>query len=200
DQPSHDHCRCGGTRTNLWTTRKIGRAVHNLRARACVPRHCVVRPRVHPWWRGPRLRSVPTEPSTTKRKVSGVTSLVMLGSLLAVLVAVVLLLQTGGTNLSGITGLRDPGPLTTYGVTVVRLLAEVSAVVVIGSLLLAAFLVPPQRSGVLAADGYGAVRTAGVAAWLWVVFALASSFFSAAESAGRPVQQVLDPEVFVVLV
>ena len=143
---------------------------------------------------------MPTEQSTTKRKVSGVTSLVMLGSLLAVLVAVVLLLQTGGTNLSGITGLRDPGPLTTYGVTVVRLLAEVSAVVVIGSLLLAAFLVPPQRSGVLAADGYGAVRTAGVAAWLWVVFALASSFFSAAESAGRPVQQVLDPEVFVVLV
>lgn len=141
-----------------------------------------------------------TEQLTRKKPRSfGVTALVMLGSLVAVVVAVVLLRQTGGTNLTAITGLRDPGPLTTYGVSVVRLFAEVSAVVVIGSLLLAAFLVPPQKSGTLAADGYGALRVAAFTSWLWFVFAVASAYFSAAESAGRPVGEVLDPEVFVVI-
>ncbi|MGH3431646.1 MAG: cytochrome c oxidase assembly protein [Thermocrispum sp.] len=140
------------------------------------------------------------QPPVRQRRSSGVAALVAVGSVLAVVIAVLLLVQTGGTNLGEITGLRDPGPLTTYGVTVVRLLAELSAVVVIGSLLLAALLVPPQRSGTLAADGYGAVRVAGIASWCWVFFAVASAVFTAAESAGRPVADVLDPQVFAVLV
>lgn len=111
------------------------------------------------------------------------------------LVAVALAVLTGGATYV-VAGLTDPGPVTRYGITVVRVAADASAVVCIGSLLLAAFLVPPQRSGTLAADGYAAVRTAGVAAWSWFVFAIASVFFTAADGAGRPVTEVFEPRVF----
>ena len=48
-----------------------------------------------------------------------------------------------------------------------RALGEIAAVIAIGSLLLAAFLVPPQKSGVLDVDGYRASRTASAAAIVW---------------------------------
>ena len=51
------------------------------------------------------------------------------------------------------TGLPDPGPVTNYGLPFVRAAGEIAAVVAAGSFLLAAFLVPPQRNGVLDAAG-----------------------------------------------
>src|SRR5690606_33361290 len=39
------------------------------------------------------------------------------------------------------------------------------------------------------------LRTAGTAAWVWFVFALASVFFVAADGAGKPVTDVFDPVV-----
>src|SRR6185436_5557075 len=56
------------------------------------------------------------------------------------------------------TGLPDPGPVTNYGLPFVRAAGEIAAVVAVGSFLLAAFLVPPQRNGVLDAAGYRAMR------------------------------------------
>ncbi|MBK1786356.1 bifunctional copper resistance protein CopD/cytochrome c oxidase assembly protein [Prauserella cavernicola] len=122
--------------------------------------------------------------------------LLTIGALLAVFVAVGLVALSGGAG-AVVAGLTDPGIVTRYGITVVRVGADGAAAVCIGSLLLAAFLVPPQKSGMLAADGYAAVRTAGIAAWVWFVFALASVFFTAADGAGRPVTEVLRPEVFI---
>ena len=43
--------------------------------------------------------------------------------------------------------------------------------VVVGALLLAAFLVPPQRSGYLDVAGYRAVRAAASAALVWALAA-----------------------------
>ncbi|PXY16939.1 cytochrome c oxidase assembly protein [Prauserella flavalba] len=120
--------------------------------------------------------------------------LLAIGALLAVVVAVGLVALTGGAG-AVVAGLTDPGVVTRYGITVVRVGADAAAAVCIGSLLLAAFLVPPQKSGTLAADGYAAVRTAGIAAWVWFVFALASVLFSAADGAGRPFTEVLRPQV-----
>lgn len=57
-----------------------------------------------------------------------------------------------------VTGLSDPGPFTTYGLSFVRAAGEIAAMVAIGHFLFAAFLVPPQSSGVLDADGYRALR------------------------------------------
>lgn len=120
--------------------------------------------------------------------------LLLVGSLLAIMVAVAIVVLTGGLSY-GVAGLTDPGDVTRYGIMVVRVGADLSAAVCVGSLLLAAFLVPPQKSGMLSVDGYAAVRTAGTAAWLWFVFAIASVFFTAADGAGKPVTDVFDPVV-----
>ncbi|WP_167176247.1 cytochrome c oxidase assembly protein [Saccharomonospora amisosensis] len=120
--------------------------------------------------------------------------LLAVGVLLATVVAVGLVALTGGLSYA-VAGLTDPGDVTRYGIVVVRVGADIAAAVTIGSLLLAAFLVPPQRSGTLAVDGYAALRTAGSAAWVWFVLAMASVFFTAADGAGRPVMEVLNPQV-----
>ncbi|HEV7909284.1 MAG TPA: cytochrome c oxidase assembly protein, partial [Pseudonocardiaceae bacterium] len=52
---------------------------------------------------------------------------------------------------------------------------------------------PPQRSGMLAADGYAALRTAGWSALVWLVGAALSVPFTAADAIGQPVTQILDP-------
>lgn len=69
------------------------------------------------------------------------------------------------------TGLPDPGPVTTLGLPFVRAAGEIAAVLAVGSFLFAAFLVPPQRSGVLDADGYRALRLGTVASGAWAVCA-----------------------------
>lgn len=69
------------------------------------------------------------------------------------------------------TGLPDPGPVTTLGLPFVRAAGEIAAVLAVGSFLFAAFLVPPQRSGVLDADGYRALRLGTVASGVWAVCA-----------------------------
>ncbi|TCP48533.1 putative copper resistance protein D [Tamaricihabitans halophyticus] len=141
---------------------------------------------------------MPRSPATTTDRAP-ILPVILIGTLLAALVAAGLVAMTGGAA-AVIPGLGDPGAVTKYGVTVVRLIAEVASVVTIGSLLLAAFFVPPQRSGTLGADGYAAVRTAGFAAAIWCVGALASVVFTAAEAAGRPVSEVLDTQVLFELV
>ncbi|SDY18336.1 putative copper resistance protein D [Amycolatopsis xylanica] len=135
---------------------------------------------------------------TPQRKVS-VLPLLSVGVVIAAVVAVGLIALTGGAG-SVITGLTDPGLVTRYGVTVVRVLAEAASVVCIGSLLLAAFLVPPQESGTLAPSGYAALRTAGIAAWLWFVAATASILFSAADGAGKPITEMFSARTLVDLV
>jgi cytochrome c oxidase assembly factor CtaG/putative copper export protein len=104
--------------------------------------------------------------------------------LLACGVAIAALLAAGLTALSG---------NQQTALQIIRVVTESGAVVCIGSLLLAAFLVPPQRSGMLAADGYAALRTAGWSALVWLVGAALSVPFTAADAIGQPVTQILDP-------
>ena len=95
-------------------------------------------------------------------------------------------------------GLPDPGVLTRYGLPAANAVGEVAAVVMIGSLLVAAVLVPPQRSGVLDLDGYRAVRTAGAAAAVWAGCALALVPLSMSDTSGQPLGIVFaDPLPFV---
>jgi cytochrome c oxidase assembly factor CtaG/putative copper export protein len=104
--------------------------------------------------------------------------------LLACGAAIAALLAAGLTALSG---------NQQTALQILRVVTESGAVVCIGSLLLAAFLVPPQRSGMLAADGYAALRTAGWSALVWLVGAALSVPFTAADAIGQPVTQILDP-------
>ncbi len=66
-------------------------------------------------------------------------------------------------------------------------------VLTIGAVLLAAFLVPAQRSGYLDVAGFRAVRVASWTAAGWTVAALLMVPLTMADALGRPVQDVLDP-------
>ncbi|MEU4802777.1 cytochrome c oxidase assembly protein [Actinosynnema sp. NPDC023587] len=111
---------------------------------------------------------------------TGLIPLLLVGTAIAALLAAGLAAVTGGD---------------TSGLLVVRVVTESAAVVTIGSLLLAAFLVPSQRNGTLAADGYAALRTAGWAALVWTFGAVASVPFTAADALGQPVRALLKPSV-----
>lgn len=91
------------------------------------------------------------------------------------------------------TGLPDPGPATTYGLPFVRAAGEIAAAIAVGSFLMAAFLVPPQRSGVLDAGGYLALRTGTVAAGVWTVCAVLLVPLTVSDITGAPLTSRLSP-------
>ncbi|OBJ49051.1 copper resistance protein CopD [Mycobacterium sp. 1423905.2] len=93
----------------------------------------------------------------------------------------------------GATGLPDPGPATTLGLPFVRAAGEIAAVLAVGSFLFAAFLVPPQRSGVLDAAGYRALRLGTMASLSWAVCAALLVPLTISDVSGRPFAQQLNP-------
>jgi putative copper resistance protein D len=91
------------------------------------------------------------------------------------------------------TGLPDPGPVTNYGLPFFRAAGEIAAVVAVGSFLVAAFLVPPQRSGVLDASGYRALRLGTVASGVWTVCAALLVPLTVSDVTGQSLTSRLDP-------
>lgn len=90
-------------------------------------------------------------------------------------------------------GLPDPGPVTTLGLPFVRAAGEIAAVLAVGSFLFAAFLVPPQDSGVLDADGYRALRLGTIAAGAWAVCAALLVPLTISDVSGQPLRAHLNP-------
>ncbi|SON61523.1 hypothetical protein MSIMFI_03037 [Mycobacterium simulans] len=91
------------------------------------------------------------------------------------------------------SGLPDPGPATTLGIPLVRAVGEIAAVLAVGSFLLAAFLVPPQRSGVLDVGGYRALRLGAMASGTWAVCAALLVPLTISDVSGRPLADHLNP-------
>lgn len=91
------------------------------------------------------------------------------------------------------TGLPDPGRVTTLGLPFVRAAGEIAAVLAVGSFLLAAFLVPPQSSGVLDVAGYRALRLGTVASGAWAVCAALLVPLTISDVSGHPLTELLDP-------
>lgn len=121
-------------------------------------------------------RPVPTYP-----RGSSVLPLVLVAVPLAAVVAVLLLsYSTADATFDVKLG------------AVVRVGANAGAVLTVGALLFAAFLAGPQKSGVLTAGGYGALRAAAGSALLWFVTSIASVPFLCADAIGKPVSSVLD--------
>lgn len=138
----------------------------------------------------------PSPDAPERRRRAALAPLLTVCGVLAALVAAGLSAFSGSGDTYTALGLPDPGELTNYGLPVLRVLTEGSAALAVGSLLFASFLTPPQRSGVLAADGYAALRTAGWAAIAWCVGSLLLVPFTISDSAGQPLGQVLRPDVF----
>ena len=91
------------------------------------------------------------------------------------------------------TGLPDPGPATTLGLPFVRAAGEIAAVLAVGSFLFAAFLVPPQSSGVLDVGGYRALRLGTVASGAWAVCAALLIPLTISDVSGHPLSDHLNP-------
>ncbi|MGH3824201.1 MAG: cytochrome c oxidase assembly protein [Pseudonocardiaceae bacterium] len=117
--------------------------------------------------------------------------LVAVGVLLGMALSAGLIVVLSDDGLTSL-GLPDPGLFTRVALPAVRVLCEGAALVTVGSLLLAAFLVPPQSSGYLDTGGYAAIRTARIAALIWALSAVGMVPLFAADALGRPVTEVLD--------
>ncbi|CAM2954390.1 cytochrome c oxidase assembly protein [Skermania piniformis] len=128
----------------------------------------------------------------TSEKQAGSASLLAAAALLAAVVAMLVVGLSAAAALARL-GIPDPGLLVTYGLPAVRASAEGAAAVAAGSLLLAAFLVPPQPNGVLDVGGYRAVRTAGFAAAGWAACALMLIPLTLSDVSGRPLAEALQP-------
>lgn len=122
------------------------------------------------------------------------TRLLVAATGLAGVVAAVLAVASTARALQ-LLGLPDPGVLTTVGVPLITAVGEVSAVLAIGFALFAAFLVPPQREGVLDVAGYRSLRTAGTAAGVWCASAALLVPLTLSDASGQPLSAALDPAV-----
>ncbi|WP_018685144.1 cytochrome c oxidase assembly protein [Actinokineospora enzanensis] len=139
--------------------------------------------------------------STDTRRAgsSGLAPLLVVGGLLAALIGAALVAASGGKRYV-LQGLPTPDAFTEHALTVVRVTTELGSVVTVGSLLFAAFLVPPRATGVLDVNGYGALRMAGWGAAVWFVGALVSVPFTAADAVGQSITTVLRSDVLLDLV
>lgn len=88
------------------------------------------------------------------------------------------------------TGLPNPGPVTSYGLPFVKAAGEIAAVTATGSFLFAAFMVPPQSSGVLDVAGYRALRTGTVASGMWAVCAVLMVALTVSDVSGQPLRKL----------
>jgi putative copper resistance protein D len=94
------------------------------------------------------------------------TTVTALAGAIAAVVAALVVGLSAAQALS-LLGIPDPGVATTYGLPAVRALADLAAALTVGSLLFAAFLVPPQGNGLLDVGGYRAVHRASNFAVVW---------------------------------
>lgn len=109
-----------------------------------------------------RVSAIPT---VSGRKRTKLTPLLLVGSLGACLVGVGLL--TLSSKEYEVAGLRCTDAWAAYGLPATRIIADIAAVVCVGALLFAAFLVPAEQSGRLSPPARRAIRTASRAAALW---------------------------------
>ncbi|SNS79143.1 cytochrome c oxidase assembly protein [Rhodococcoides kyotonense] len=133
----------------------------------------------------------PIEPSPTAKHSSSTSVFATAGAIAAVVAALVVTLSASDALV--LLGIPDPGPATIYGLPAVRAAGEIAASIAIGSFLLAAFLVPPQKNGVLDVGGYRAVRTGSVAAIVWAACALVLVPLTLSDTSGQPFLVALQP-------
>ncbi|MDN5760426.1 MAG: CopD family protein, partial [Tomitella sp.] len=129
---------------------------------------------------------------TTSIRDSGIGGLFVVCAGIAGLVAAMLSGLSLTTKLSAL-GIDSAGAVTDYGIPILRAAGEIASVIMIGSLLLAAFLVPPQRNGILDVDGYRAVRTASIAAMFWAAVGLLMVPLQLSQASGRPLSEAMVP-------
>lgn len=142
----------------------------------------------------PDLAPTDSPPESTQHSgaPASSTAIFVVSGLIAGLTAAIVVGFSASQALT-LLGIPDPGPITTYGLPAMRALGEIAAVIAIGSLLLAAFFVPPQKSGVLDVDGYRAVRTASHAAIVWAICSFTMVPLTLSDTSGQPFAEAIKP-------
>lgn len=93
-----------------------------------------------------------------------------------------------------IPGLPSAGALTASALPAVKAVFDVAAAATIGWLVAAAFLAPPQRSGLLDVSGYRAIRAASLSAAVWCAAALALIPLTLSDTLARPIDEALSAD------
>ena len=133
-----------------------------------------------------------TTTSTPARSGVGPTR-VLLGSLVVGVVITTLLLWTGdGRPVASPPGIPDPGSGTEWGLPVLRVVADLAAILTVGLLLAGAVLVP-ARDGELRGARLRWTRAARWSALVWAAALVASVALSLSDVLAEPVPSVLDP-------
>ncbi|MFE9580399.1 cytochrome c oxidase assembly protein [Nocardia sp. NPDC006044] len=136
--------------------------------------------------------SASSDLEVTRSAATYAVVIALTGAIAAVVAALVVGLSAA--QALSLLGIPDPGALTTYGLPAMRALADLSAALTVGSLLFAAFLVPPQASGLLDVGGYRAVRRASNFALIWACCAALLIPLTVSDTTGQPVRDTLRPE------
>jgi cytochrome c oxidase assembly factor CtaG/putative copper export protein len=122
------------------------------------------------------------------------TLLIGVGVLAVAVVAAVSL--DSGSGSYTVLGNSYPGAVIEVGAPVLRLVSDAAATVCLGSLVFAVCFAGPQRSGVLSAQGYAALRMAGRWATAWFLASLTLVPFDMGDTAGMGLSAVLSPGSF----
>lgn len=93
-----------------------------------------------------------------------------------------------------IPGLPSAGQLTAVGLPAVKAVFDLAAATTVGWLLAAAFLVPPQRTGILDVGGYRAVCAASTAAAVWAAAAIALVPLTLSDTMGQSLSVAMTPD------
>ncbi|MBF6211941.1 bifunctional copper resistance protein CopD/cytochrome c oxidase assembly protein [Nocardia puris] len=136
----------------------------------------------------------PAEPDAGAARPAGTFGAlaVFAGAVAAVVAAMVVGLSA--SQALTLLGIPDPGALTTYGLPAVRALSDLFAALTVGSLLFAAFFVPPQENGLLDVGGYRALRRASVFAIAWACCAALLVPLTISDTTGQPFADIWRPE------
>lgn len=91
-------------------------------------------------------------------------------------------------------GIPDPGPLTTYGLPIVRTIGEVLCALAVGLAFFGVFYTPQQKDGTLDVPGYRSQQWASRANIAWAVCAALLIPLTLSDQSGRPLAQALAPD------
>ncbi|MBM7368448.1 cytochrome c oxidase assembly protein [Gordonia hydrophobica] len=114
--------------------------------------------------------------------------LILLIAVVGSVASVVVTAASASTALQ-LLGVPDAGWLTTYGLPVATVVGQLSAAAGLGSLVFAAFFVPPQSDGQLDVGGYRAMRWATWSFATWAVCAFLMIPLSISNVSGSPLKE-----------
>ncbi len=132
---------------------------------------------------------------TTASRDPSTVIIISVAATAAGLIALIIALTVGGAVAPQvIPGLPDAGPLTRWGLPVAKNAMDVAAVLTVGLLVLAVFLLP-NDSGKPSAQPLGYVRAASWTALAWAAAAGATLVFQLSDTLGQPVAAVIGDQL-----